>query len=157
MAKFICVPSFFPEWARPRVLFVLADLSVLRPRGGPTRRGPFFLSRKMVFWRFGRFRNTRNVEYFSLDFVLSRVKLRSVTLFSGKTAKFICIPLFFYRNTRFLWRKIYPSPLSLSAYPRFSREIWGSLSAYPCFSREIWPSLSAYPRFSGEIGPSQAG
>ena len=107
-----------------------------------------------MFWRFGPFRNTRNLDKFYLGFRISRGKVRSVTLFSGKTAKFICIPLFFSRNTRFLWRKIYPSPLSLSAYTRFSREIWGSVSAYPCFSQEIWPSLSAYPCFSEEIWPS---
>ena len=130
---------------------------VLGPRGGPTRRGLFFLSRKMVFWRFGRFRNTRNVEYFTVDFVLSRVKLRSVTLFSGKTAKFIWRPPFFSRNTRFLSRKIWPSRLSLSAYLRFSREIWPSLSAYPRFPRVIWPRLSGYPRFPREIWPSLSG
>ena len=107
----------------------------------------------MVFWRFGRFRNTRNVEYFTVDFVLSRVKLRSVTLFSGKTAKFIWRPPFFSRNTRFLSRKIWPSRLSLSAYLRFSREIWPSLSAYPRFPRVIWPRLSGYPCFPREIWP----
>ena len=46
------------------------------------------------------------VEYFKEDFVLSRVKPRSVTLFSGKPAKFICAPPFFSRNTRFLSRQI---------------------------------------------------
>ena len=110
-----------------------------------------------MFWRFGRFRNTRNVEYFTLDFVLSRVKLRSVTLFSGKTAKFICGPPFFSRNTRFLSRKIWPSRLSLSAYLRFSRVIRLSLSGYPFFPREIWPSLSEYLCFPRVIWPRLSG
>ena len=111
---------------------------------------------------------TREISiHFILDFVLSRVKLRSVTLFSGKTAKFICGPPFFSRNTRFLSRKIWPSRLSLSAYLRFSRvirlslsgypffprEIWPSLSEYPCFPRVIWPRLSGYPCFPREIWP----
>ena len=42
-----------------------------------------------------------------------------------------------------------PSRLSLSAYPRFSREIWGSLFAYPCFfSRNMAQSICVPPFFS---------
>ena len=93
--------KFFPGMGLDQGSLCVGGPLVLRPRGGATRCGSFFLSRKILFWRFGRFRNTRNLDKFYLGFRISRGKVRSVIFFSGKIARFICVPSFFLRNTRF--------------------------------------------------------